>query len=74
MKAAILRRNRGARQVFLSRLVPQAELSESPALGRPTGLRYLGNTERLQRRSAWRAKSPNIPHRRLAEETAVFAI
>ena len=31
-------------------------------------------TNRLQRRSAWRAKSPNIPHRRLAEETAVFAV
>ena len=31
-------------------------------------------TDRLQRRSAWRAKSPNIPHRRLAEETAVFAV
>jgi hypothetical protein len=31
-------------------------------------------TDRLQRWSAWRAKSPNIPHRWLAEETAVFAI
>src|ERR1039458_4185567 len=31
-------------------------------------------TDRLQWRSAWRAKSPNIPHRRLAEETAVFAV
>ena len=31
-------------------------------------------TDRLQRRSAWRAKRPNIPHRWLAEETAVFAV
>jgi hypothetical protein len=34
----------------------------------------LKTTNRLQRRGAWRAKSPNISHRRLAEETAVFAI
>src|SRR5208283_69686 len=31
-------------------------------------------TNRLQRRSTWRAKGPNIPHGRLAEEAAVFAI
>jgi hypothetical protein len=31
-------------------------------------------THRLQWRSTWRAKSPNIPHGRLAEEAAVFAI
>src|SRR5271168_182168 len=30
--------------------------------------------KRFQRRSAWRAKGPNVPHRRVAEETAVFAI
>jgi len=30
-------------------------------------------TDRAQRRSAWRVKSPTIPHRWLAEETAVFA-
>ena len=29
---------------------------------------------RLQWRSAWRAKGPNIPPRWLAEETAVFAV
>src|ERR1035441_9057424 len=31
-------------------------------------------TDRLHRRSAWRAKGPNIPHRRLTEEPAVFAV
>jgi hypothetical protein len=31
-------------------------------------------TNRLHRRSSWRAEGPNIPHRRLAEEAAVFAI
>jgi len=31
-------------------------------------------TDRVQRRSVGRAKDPNIPHRWLAEEAAVFAI
>src|ERR1017187_1992888 len=31
-------------------------------------------TDRLHQRSAWRAKGPNIPHRWLAKETAVFAV
>jgi len=31
-------------------------------------------TDRLQGWSAWRAQRPNIPHRCLAEETAVFAV
>src|SRR6266849_10073947 len=34
----------------------------------------LPNTDRLHWRSAWRTKSPDIPHRRLAEETAVLAV
>jgi len=34
---------------------------------------FLPITDRLQWRSAWRAKGPNIPHRWLAKETAVFA-
>src|SRR6266567_6594281 len=29
---------------------------------------------RIQWRSVWRAEGPNIPHRWLAEETAVFAV
>src|ERR1017187_6502361 len=36
--------------------------------------RVLATMDRLNGRSAWRAKSPNIAHRRLAEETAVFAV
>src|ERR1019366_8538803 len=36
--------------------------------------RLLATMDRLNGRSAWRAKSLNIPHRRLAEETAVFAV
>src|ERR1035441_2426479 len=40
----------------------------------PSGqIAFLPIVDRLQRRSAWRAKGPNIPHRWLAEETAVFA-
>ena len=35
---------------------------------------FLPITDRLQRRSAGRAKTPNIPHRWLAEKTAVFAV
>jgi len=31
-------------------------------------------TDRLQLWSVWRAKSANVPHRRLAEEAVVFAI
>jgi hypothetical protein len=31
-------------------------------------------TDRLQGQSAWRPKRPNIPHRWLAEEAAIFAI
>ncbi|HLN01621.1 MAG TPA: type II toxin-antitoxin system RelE/ParE family toxin [Bryobacteraceae bacterium] len=37
-------------------------------------LRLLLIPDRLQRWSAWRAKGPNITHRWLAEETAVFAV
>src|ERR1017187_222067 len=36
--------------------------------------RVLPIVDRLQRRCARRAKSPNIPHRWLAEEAAVFAV
>src|ERR1039457_5707179 len=36
--------------------------------------RVLATMDRLNGRSAWRAKCLNIPHRRLAEETAVFAV
>src|ERR1017187_3500275 len=39
-----------------------------------TSDRVLATTHRLNWRSAWRAKSLNIPHRRLAEKTAVFAV
>src|SRR5271163_934783 len=30
--------------------------------------------DRLHGQSVWRTQSPNIPHRRLAEEAAIFAI
>jgi hypothetical protein len=34
----------------------------------------LPTDDRRQRGSAWRSKSSNVPHRRLAEEAAVFTV
>src|ERR1035437_1386151 len=58
---------------------PHAALRMSSSSGWPTTRperrsdSVLPITDRLQQRSAWRAKGPNIPYRWLAEETAVFA-
>src|ERR1035437_8767562 len=54
--------------------IPVAGLAAALHGNRHDQTAYLLVVDRLQRRSAWRAKSPNIPQRWSAEEPAVFAV
>ncbi len=47
--------------------------AESAAWNRRSASGFLLITDRLRRRSAWRAKGADIPHGWLAKETAVYA-